>query len=189
MEKIILNGKVVSEEKAVISISSLGFTLGASVFEACRVYWNEAKAEYIIFRIKDHINRLYNSAKIMRMNLEYTKKEVLDMIILLVKSWNKRQDGYIRITIFVKSKSPGSSVYHPDQVQTGICITLKESEAFSDAYKGIKCCISSWRKIEDNSMPPRIKSACNYENTRLAGHEAILNGYENAILLNRLGKM
>lgn len=189
MGLVFLNGKIMKKELALVSASCVGFTLGASVFEACRVNWNSEKSAYCIFRIKDHIDRLFQSLKIMRMNLKYSREEILNIILLLIKEWNEKRNGYLRITAYISSESPGSSVYHPKDVDVDLCIMLNDSEWSTDIFSGINCCISSWRRIDDNSIPPRVKSACNYENTRLAGHEAILNGYKNAIILNQFGKV
>ncbi len=189
MKLAYINNQFCEWDSAKIHVSSLAFTLGASVFEACRVNWNSEEKSYCIFRIKDHVDRLFNSIKIMRYNIKYSKEEVLNILYDLVKKWDGECNGYIRITVYVPEPSPGSSVYDPNLVNADLCITLVPSSWPDTLKTGIKCCVSSWERINDNCLPPRVKSACNYENTRLAGHEAILNGYDNAILLNRIGKV
>lgn len=189
MKIVFLDDKFVNWEDAKIHIASLGFTLGASVFEACRVNWNKGKNAFCIFRLRDHINRLFCSLKILRMSINYSKRDIENIVCELIKKWSAKQHGYIRITVYVSDPAPGSSVYCPNDVHTNLCITLTENEWPKEIFNGIHCCISSWTRISDNCMPPRVKSACNYENTRLAGHEAKLNGYDNAILLNQAGKV
>lgn len=182
------NNQVTETDKVKIPANCLGFLLGASVFEAVRVYWNAERKEYCLFNVHKHINRLFDSLKIMRMTVTFDKKYVENAVLELLDVWDEKKDGYIRITAFVDSPSPGSSVYDPCCVHTNLMISLVDSP-IPDKNIDIKCCISSWRRISDNSMPPRVKSACNYENTRLAGFEAKLNGFDNAIFINEVGKV
>lgn len=189
MKCVFLNSKIVPWEDANIHVSSLAFTLGASVFEACRVNWNSQQNIYCIFRLHDHIDRLFDSMKILRMKLQYSKAEIVEIIRYMVTNWNEKKNGYLRITVYIDSPSIGSSIFNPYDVHSDLCITLSDSAYPKEMNDGIQCCISSWTRIQDNSMPPRVKSACNYQNTRLAGYEAVLNGYQNAILLNNRGKI
>lgn len=184
-----INKKIIPLENAKIPITSLAFTLGASVFEAVRVYWNKSKRTYYIFNLRKHIQRLFCSLQIMRMKINYKESEIIQIITQLVKQWNKKTNGYIRVTAYIENFSHSGSVYDPETVTTKLCVTIVENNLSLEMKDSITCCISSWTRINDNSIPPRVKSACNYENTRLAGHEAILNGYDNAILINVHGKV
>ena len=188
MNLIWINSQIRELDTATVPANCLGFLLGASVFEAVRVNWNSEKRSYCINNVKLHIKRLFESMKIMRMVPEFDEALVENAIINLIRTWNQRCDGYIRITAYIDSPSPGSSVYHPDKVHTNLMISIVDSE-LPQVNKNISCCVSSWQRIADNVIPPRVKSACNYENTRLAGFEAILNGYDNAIFINELGKV
>ena len=189
MRLAFFEGTYIKEEQAKVNISTLGFSLGASVFEACRVNYNKENDTYFLFRIKDHICRLFQSMKIMRMLSPYSQEQLLECVVSLVKKWNMKTDGYIKIMAYISSPSPGSSVFHPDDVTTDICAIISPSNWPREMQSGIHVCVSSWTRIRDNGMPPRVKSVCNYENTRLAGYEAILNGYDNAIMLNNQGKV
>lgn len=184
-----INNSYIETKNASIPVTSLSFTLGASVFEAIRVNWNEKRKCYFIINFDLHIRRLYNSLKILRMDITYTSEDIKNIVTQLVKKWALKSDGYIRITAYIKDSSLNGSVYHPNDVHTDLTITINEKKWNNSLSSPIKCCVSSWTRINDNSMPPRVKSAANYENTRLAGQEAILNGYDNAILLNNLGKV
>ena len=189
MSLAFFEGKIMNLEDAKIPVTSIAFTLGGSVFEAIRVNWNSSKHKYFIPNIILNIERLYNSAKLLRMNIPYSREEILDMVKQLVHEWGPEKNAYIRITAYIKDPTPGGSVYNPNLVFTDLCIAISEKEFYIETEKGIRCCVSSWNRISDNDITPRAKSACNYLNTRLAGHEAVVNGYDNAILLNHHGKV
>ena len=93
-------------------------------------------------------------------------------------------DGYLRITAYIFDPSPGSSIYNPNLVETRFCVSLAE-KAFQRELPAPLNAASQVGK----SLPPLVKSACNYENTRLAGSKVILNGYDNALLLNDHGRL
>ncbi|WP_171332755.1 aminotransferase class IV [Enterococcus cecorum] len=189
MEWTLIENKIVKTEDARISASCLGFTLAASVFEAIRVNWNRDREEYYIPNFKLHLKRFFTSLKIMRMDIDKNKEEIENMVTELIRYWNEKTDGYIRITGYISSGSKTGSVYNPEDVRTDVIISIKNSP-WSDSYTSdVRCCVSSWRRIDDNTIPPRVKSAANYENTRLAGQDAVLNGFDNAILLNSRGKV
>ena len=189
MNLAFINGEIIDIKEAKVPITCLAFTLGGSVFEAVRVNYNSDKKGYYACNIIKHVDRLFDSLKIMRMKINYSKDDVIKIIERLVIKWNKKTNGYIRITAYIKDNATNGSVYDPNSVSTDLCITIVDKPLNFSKEEGIKCCISSWNRISDNCIPPRVKSACNYENTRLAGHEAIINGYQNSILLNNYGKV
>ena len=188
MNLVWINNKIKDFNTATVPANCLGFLLGASVFEAVRVNWNAEKQTYCVYNVEKHVKRLFDSMKIMRMMPNFNHEFVKGIVFKLVKEWDQKMDGYIRITSFIDSFSPGSSVYDPNCVHTSLMVSIVDSPVVQDNID-ISCCISSWKRISDNAMPPRVKSACNYENTRLAGFEAKLNGFDNAIFINESGKV
>lgn len=189
MDLAYINDSIVKVEEASVPVNCLAFTLGGSVFEAIRVFWNSQKKSYYVFNAKKHVRRLFDSLKVMRMHWKYTEEDILNIIEKIVTEWDQKENGYIRITAYIGEPAPGGSVYDPNLVETKLCVTIVSKENDITLKEGINCCVSSWTRISDNCTPPRVKSACNYENTRLAGHEAKLNGYDNAVLLNKEGKV
>ncbi|WP_052020336.1 aminotransferase class IV [Paenibacillus pini] len=173
MKNVFFDSKLTTIEEAKIPINSLAFTLGASVFEAVRVFYRKNNDDYILLNVKKHVERLFQSMKLMRMYPSFNKNDVVHGIEQLISECNTKNNGYIRITAYVNSPSPGSSVYDPKNVTTMFCITYMEKGQLPEYLEGIHCCTSSWTRISDNVLPPRAKSACNYENTRLAGFEAL----------------
>lgn len=184
-----INQKIINTEEAKIPITSLAFTLGGSVFEALRANWNPNKEFYYLPNIKKNINRLFDSMKILRMTIAESKEDLLKIIISLIKEWGENTDAYIRVTAYISDSSSSGSVYLPSEVNTKIAVTITEKSWEHSITQSIKCQTSTWQRISDSSMPPRVKSAANYENTRLAGQEARLNGFDNAIMMNNFGKI
>lgn len=186
--KYSINGNIIPAANCLIPLDCLSVTLGLSVFEATRIYSNNS-GELFAFRFSDHISRLFRSMKILRIKHSFTKQQIIDDLIKLVEANNISTHAYIRLTIFFDQAVSGGSIYHPDSITPKLAIFVSEKEISDEFYSGINCCISSWRRISDNSIPPRIKASANYQNTRLAGYQALLDGYDNAILLNDSGKV
>jgi len=182
------DGKICEKEKVSIPIDSLGFLLGISVFDTVRVYKQAGSEKVHCFRLMDHINRLYKSLRIARINLEWNAQDIANAIQELILANRIKTDSYIRMTAYCASPSPGSSLFNPNAVKYGLLITIAESK-IQETLKEIRCSISSWPRVSDSTMPPRIKAAANYQNARLAAYEAILDGYDNCIFLNDRGKV
>lgn len=189
MDLTLMNNQIIETKDAKISATCFGFTLAGSVFEAIRVNWNSDEHYYYIPNLKRHLKRLYDSLKIMRMKLKCSELDIENSIVELIKKWDCQCDGYIRLTAYISTSSKSGSVYLPDEVESEIIISIRESKWEKAYTSDISCCVSSWTRINDNAIPPRVKSAANYENTRLAGQDARLNGFDNAILLNDHGKV
>jgi len=181
---IYLDGEIVPFEDAKIHILSVGITYAATVFEGLRGYWNPKDEELYIFRLDSHVRRLLESIKMSWMDSQLSEEEIKDSIIKLLKKNNFREDIHIRQMAFIKSIG-SMSVRGP----VGLAVAALPSYRFFDTEKGITCGISSWRRISDESSPPRIKCVANYQNSRLAFLQAKLDGYDSAILLNERGKV
>ena len=125
--------------------------------------------------------------KLMRMALPYTKEDLIGATRELVKANKLREDIHMRPTVyFGMGKNFG---FRPEDIFTGAFITAQPLAVRSTLQKGLKCCVSSWVRISDRSVPPRIKSGANYQNNRLALYEAFLNSYDNTIILTERGKV
>lgn len=187
MKFVFIDNEIIPEEKAYISITSPAFKFGASIFEAMRSFSIDG-INHIIPNFNLHIARLKNSLKILKYYYEIDDDEIKNIISLLIKKNNIKYNSYIRITLYCDG-CVKSSIFKSEEIEMKLCITVTDNEIPKMKYNVIDCCISSWRRINDNCMSPRVKSACNYENTRIAGIEALENGYDNAILLNESGKI
>lgn len=178
-----MNGKIVDKKKATVHISSPVVQMAHGVFDGIRAYWDIQTNQLYVFRLKDHVKRLFNSAKILRMQVPFSKEDVENAVVKLLLGNNLREDVYIRALVY-----SGGLWHDRESIDLSIFAAPRPSR-LRNADSGIKCGVSSWRRISDSVMPPRVKSCCNYGQGRLAGMEAKSLGYDNAILLTSNGKV
>lgn len=177
-----LNGKLLPYDEARIHVQSAAVKYGASVFEGLRAYWNRAQGELYVFRLQDHIDRLFGSLRLMRMEHSYTREELASSILEVLRKNEVREDVHIRQSAYIEADGALDA--------TGPVGLAVDAKAYRVTDKpGIAVGVSSWTRISDAAMPPRIKCSANYQNGRLAQLEARANGYEGALLLNSRGKL
>lgn len=179
-----MDGKIIPFDEAKLHISSPAVRYGFNVFEGLRSYWNENKKELYSFRLRDHYRRLFESAKIMRFKVNYTMDECQKFLIELLHENQFREDVHIRHMLYL-----GGFGGLDDTEPIGMHITALPRGRSYDQQIGIHCTISSWRRISDNSTPPRLKSGANYQNGRLASLQAKADGYDLPIFLKENGKV
>jgi branched-chain amino acid aminotransferase len=182
------NGAVVPWEDAKVHISSATAMRGANVFEGVRAYWNADERELYIFRNDEHMARLWNSAKIMRMAIPWTKEELSLAQIEVIRANVFEGTVWFRLTLYVGEGE--DQIWPPEKVPIGGAILPRLAPHSLGITEGIDTCISTWTRIADTSVPPRVKAGANYHNSRLAVMEARTNGYAGQpILLNERGKV
>jgi branched-chain amino acid aminotransferase len=176
-----LNGRIVPYGEALIHVQSGAVKYGTSVFEGLRAYWSPDQGELYVFRLKEHIDRLYDSLRLMRMEHAFTREALGASILEVLRKNGYREDVHIRQTAFLEADGAMDA--------TGPVGLAVDALPRRLAKGGITACISSWMRIADAAMPPRIKCSANYQNSRLATLEARMNGYDTALLLNGRGKL
>lgn len=177
--KIWYNGKLVDWDNAYTHVLTHALHYAVGVFEGIRCY-NTPQGP-IIFRLYEHVKRLFNSAKMYMMNIPYGFDDVIDAIIETVKI-NDMPDCYIRPIAFT---AYGPMGVNPLKNKIDLAIAVwRWDEYIGEEKKGLRCMISSWRRIDPRSMPVQAKATANYANSALARVEAIKNGYDEAIMLN-----
>lgn len=181
-----LNGKILHVNDAKINILSPTSQFGLNVFEGIRCYWNNNKNQLYAFRLNDHLNRLKRSQRLIQINDVYNLDELKKSFLDIIRANNYKEDIAVRQTIFIDGFGSWSS---SDEVGMFIAPIPKAKTNPEYNKKGLNCCISSWKRINDNSISPRIKCGANYVNSRMAQIEALKNGYDTAIFLNDFGKI
>jgi len=182
--KIWMDGKLVPWDDAKIHILTHGLHYGMAVFEGIRAF--DTPSGTAIFRLNEHMERFFNSAKIYRMDLGYSAKELATACIELVRN-NPAKECYIRPIAFT---SYGEMGLNPLTSKISVGIASWEWAAYlgSDSTKkGIRATVSSWVRIDSRSLPLQAKCSANYANSALAKMEALACGYDEAILLNPHG--
>lgn len=181
-----LNGRVVNVQDASINVLSPTSQFGLNVFEGIRCYWNEEHQQLYAFRLEDHFKRLKQSQKLILMEDKYTIEELTSAFLETVRANDYKEDIAVRQTLFVDGFGSWSSA-GPVNMFISPIPKAKTNPEYNK--KGLHCCISSWQRIHDNSLSPRIKCGANYINSRMAQMEALRNGYDTTIFLNKDGKV
>lgn len=178
-----LKGSIVKVSDAKINVLSPTAQFGANVFEGIRCYWNNHERQLYAFRLKDHYHRLQNSAKLFRMQCPYSESLLQKFFMDTIIANEYREDIAVRQTLFVDGFG---SWFSMEPVEMFIAPIAKKRVA-NPLIKGERTCISSWERISDRNMSPRVKVGANYINSRMAKLEALDCGYDSALFLNRQG--
>ena len=182
-DKVWHNGKFIRWDDAHIHVMSHVVNYGSSVFEGIRCY--ALPSGPAIFRAQDHIQRLLDSAKIYRIDLDYTIEELVTALVELVKS-NGVWPCYIRPIVL---RGYGEAGVNPFNSPTEVYIANYPWGKYlgTDTEQGVDVCVSSWTRIAPNTLPAMAKSGANYMNSQLVKMEAIINGYLEGIALDANG--
>ncbi len=178
-----MDGKFVDWDDAKIHVLTHGLHYGMAIFEGIRSFKTPDGAA--VFRLQEHIERFLNSAKIYRMDLGYSVKELVKACVDLVRV-NPSKEVYIRPIAFT---GYGEMGLNPLTSKVSVAIASWEWGAYlgDTTKKGVRATFSSWVRIDSRSMPVQAKCAANYANSALAKMEALSAGYDEAILLNTQG--
>ena len=155
---------------------------GASVFEGIRAYWCPEDSGLRLLESELHLERLLESMKLMRMEVTYNVNQLSSFVEQLLLINSLRQDSYIRVSASITGEG---GIDQEGPVLLGIVQSPKGRSPKYDSGIGIS--ISSWVRINETMMPPRLKCVANYQNGRLAKLQAKLDGYDDTLLLNHLG--
>ncbi len=182
--QMIVNGTVVPFADATVHLMSPAMRYGLNVFEGLRAYWNDDEGQLYVFRLQEHMERFEQSIRLMRFQSKFSMDEVSGAVLKLLRADGHRANCHIRTTAYLdgigEHHVPGPVSW---MVYAGPRPRGKKVET------GISAHVSSWRRMSDNAMPPRIKCGANYANARLARYQAQVDGYDDAIMLNDAGKL
>ncbi len=178
--KIYMNGKFVDKDRAKVSVFDHGLLYGDGVFEGIRSY------NGLVFKLKEHINRLYESAAAIRLKIHISKKEMIDAVVKTLKK-NRLKNAYIRLVV---TRGPGDLGLDPRKCKKGgvIFIITDKITLYPRKYyeKGLKIITAKTRRNLPAALDPRVKSL-NYLNNIMAKIDAIDAGVEEAIMLTHDG--
>ncbi len=178
------NGKLVEWDKAQVHVLSHALHYGSAVFEGIRFY--KAEKGIAVFRLKEHMQRLHEGAKTYKMNLPYSVDELVSATVKMLRE-NKTPSGYIRPIAF---HGYGKMGLNPTGAPIDVVIASWPWGAYlgeEGAAKGIRCAVSSWRRINSDALPTSAKACGQYVNSILASLEAAENKVDEAIMLNSQG--
>lgn len=177
-------GQFVPVERARVSVMTHALNYGTGVFEGIRGYWNEQDECIFIFRLREHYVRFLKNTRMVCIDVPYTADELVDMTLELVGMHEVREDIYIRPLAYKSSEQIGVSMAGVADALTIFAVPFGN---YVDIDRGLSLCVSSWKRSDDNAIPGRAKISGNYANTALIKNEAVLNGYDEAVVLNYQG--
>lgn len=184
--KIWMNGKLVPFKDAKVHVLTHALHYSTSIFEGIRCY--DTPNGSAIFRLPEHIDRFFKSAKLYSMNMQFSGQEISKAIIDTVKA-SGLKECYIRPLAYYGYGTMGLTPVQNKVDVSVACWEWKMGESKAGKFSGAKCKVSSWIKIDSRSQPMQAKAAANYSNAALARMEALDNGYDEAIMLNNRGKV
>jgi branched-chain amino acid aminotransferase len=168
-------------------VNAVGHASVPAVFEGIVAYTSQDREQLYVFRLREHMQRLLDSLRIVRLGTRFSLDEMAQAVIDLLRANKVRRDTYIRPWAFVEG-----IVYElisPADAPTELVIDMWPFESHLLEERGITAGVSSWTRVEDNVLPPRAKAFANYHNGRLAAIEATANGFDRSLLLNGRGKL
>lgn len=184
---IYYDGKFMPQEEARIPVTAHALHYGTGCFEGIRAYFSEKEKALFVFRLQEHFKRFQNSCKVLFIDLGLSVEELSKIAVQLLKKNFSETDIYIRPLAFKSDPAVGN--FSLPTLRNSLVIYTIPLGRYLNTEKGIKAKISSWDRISDNAIPPRAKITGAYVNTSLAKTEALLLGYEEALLMDRHGHL
>ena len=181
------NGKRTNWDDANVHVTALGWSTVGAIFEGIRAYWNPDHEELYVFRLKEHMDRFARSMKLVRLEEKWSMDELNEAIIDLLLANETREDTYIRPLAYRGGEGKGG--FSGIGGETEILINTHPNPSHLMSGKLLHANVSSWRRISENVMPPRIKNISNYRNSQLANMESHHSGYDIPVILNDQGKV
>lgn len=174
-------GNIVPIEDARVSVMTHALHYGTAVFEGIRGNWNEDDGKLYVFRMAEHYDRLLQGCRMMLMDIPYDTEALCSITIELLQSCGYKQDLYIRPLAY-KSQELVANL-KLQELDSDFTLIAVPFGAYIEAEGAIHCTTSSWRRIDDTVIPPRVKISGHYVNSILAKTEATLAGFDEAIML------
>ncbi len=183
-EYAFFKGSIVPIEEAKVGVLTHALNYGTAVFGGMRAYWNEDEEQLFIFRSHDHFERLAQSAGLMRIKIDYTTDELTGILAELLRTEGYRENVYIRPLAFKSKEGIGVRLH---DVEDALSIVAIPFGSYVHNEQQNHVCFSAWRRVDDNAIPARGKVAGAYANSALVKSDAVLAGYDEAIVLNEDG--
>ncbi|HLZ29876.1 MAG TPA: branched-chain amino acid transaminase [Chloroflexota bacterium] len=180
---VFFDGEMVRYHDVHIGVMTHALHYGTGCFEGIRAYWNAAQGQLYVVAAEAHYSRLRRSAAILQLEFPYTNDELIRWTAEILRRNEARTDTYIRPFVFVSAEEIGVRLHGMEQ--SFLIYTAPLGQYI--AGDGIRCMVSTWRRISDGAIPARAKISGSYVNSALAKSEALDNGYDEAIMLSQDG--
>jgi len=177
-------GAIVPIEQAKVSIMTHALNYGTGCFEGIRAYWNEAEGQILLFRVLEHFQRMHRSARILLITIPHSPEELVKITSELLRREGYRCDVYVRPLAY---KCDEIVDVRLNGMRDAFAIYSLPFGSYIQNEEGTKACFSSWQRIDDNAVPARAKITGAYINSALAKSEALLNGFDEALVMTATG--
>jgi branched-chain amino acid aminotransferase len=181
------NGEMVPWDEATVHVTSIAWSALGAVFEGIRGYWNAETEQLHVFRLREHMDRLQASSRLVRLPLEQSTDELIEATTSLLAANECREDTYI--FPFVYGSDAETKRFDPNALTAEFLIRTRPMPSHLTNGYAQHARTSTWTRISDTVMPPRVKNISNYRNGQLATHEVRQDGYDVAFMLNPQGKI
>ena len=178
------NGEIVPWDEAKVHVYSPAFKYGLGVFEGIRGYWNEDEEQLYLFKLREHMDRLVFSQRVIRYDRIIDANYLAGKTVELVRENAFRETIHIRAVVYADGYAEMST-----RGPTEVAITAVPRPLPKRVTEGCTVQVASWRRNSDQAMPARVKCNANYVNGRFAAVQAVDDGYDTAILINSRGKV
>ncbi len=177
-------GKFVPIEEAKVSIMTHTFNYGTGCFGGLRAYWNEEEEQLFVFRIRDHYKRFLDSCRMLLIDIPHSLDEICEITLELLRREGYREDAYIRPIGYKATPAIGVRLH---DLEPGFAIFSTPFGSYVPNEEDTHVGVSSWRRVDDNVIPARGKIIGAYVNSAFAKTEAVLNGFDEALVLTQDG--
>jgi branched-chain amino acid aminotransferase len=177
-------GEFVPIEEAKVSIMTHAFNYGTGCFEGIRAYWNADEEQLLIFKLREHYERLLRSCRILLISLPYSADDLGQITVELLRREGYREDAYIRPLAYKSSEVIGVRLH---DLEDDVALFAIPFGRYIQKEEGARVHLSSWHRIDDSAIPARAKITGSYINSAFAKTEAMLNGFDEAIVLSHDG--
>ena len=177
-------GELVPIEQANVSVMTHALNYGTGVFEGIRAYWNAGQQQLYVFRLREHYERLLRSARTLHMKLGLDVDEMCGITLNLLRREGFREDAYVRPLAYKADEIIGVRLH---ELHDEFTMFAQPFGRYIESEEGAKVCVSSWRRNDDNAIPSRCKITGSYVNSALIKTEAMMNGFDEAIVLDQGG--
>ena len=177
-------GKIVPIDQAKVSVMTHAMHYGTACFGGIRAYWNEEEEQLYIFRLQEHIARFLTSTRLLLMDVSHSPEKLSATILELLRCEGFREDTYVRPLAYKADLRIGVKLHG---MTDEVTIFATPFGRYIDKEEGADVCVSTWRRVDDNAIPARGKIAGAYVNSALVKSEALMDGYDEAIVLDQHG--
>ena len=178
-------GKILPIEEAQVNVMTHALHYGTAVFEGIRGNWNQDQKELYVFRMQEHYERMKQGCSMLMLDIPYSVEELCQITLELIKKCGYQEDLYIRPLAYKSDELVANLKLQ--EIGSDFTLIMVPFGQYLETDGALNCCTSSWRRVDDTNVPPRLKISGTYVNGILAKTEATLAGFDEAIMLTQDG--